>query len=72
MSGNHPARVMRARPPERHDPPVANLVAIAYDDVDQAQMKLHQPSMAGVGAASGALEQEAALQEALDRRGAPA
>lgn len=64
---------------------MSNLVAIAYDDVDQAQkvmgtmgelvkehsltledavvvehrpggkMKLHQPSMAGVGAASGAL-----------------
>jgi uncharacterized membrane protein len=64
---------------------VANLVAIAYDDVDQAQqvmgtlgqlrkehlieledavivehqpggkMKLHQPSMAGMGAAGGAL-----------------
>jgi len=64
---------------------MANLVAIAYDDVDQAQqvmgtigglvqehsltlddavivehkangkMKLHQPSLAGVGAASGAL-----------------
>jgi uncharacterized membrane protein len=64
---------------------VANLVAIAYDDLDQAQrvmgtvgelvkehsltledavilehreggkMKLHQPSLAGVGAASGAL-----------------
>ena len=64
---------------------MANLVAIAYDDVDQARqvtatigelvkehsltvedvvivehkpggkMKLHQPSMAGVGAASGAL-----------------
>jgi uncharacterized membrane protein len=64
---------------------VANLVAIAYDDLDQAKqvtgtigelvkehtltvedvvivehrpggkMKLHQPSMAGVGAASGAL-----------------
>ena len=64
---------------------MANLVAIAYDDVDQAQqvtetlgqlmkehsieledavivehrsdgkIKLHQPSMAGLGAASGAL-----------------
>ena len=58
---------------------MSNLVAIAYDDLDQAQkvmgtvgeiviehsltledavvveMKLHQPSMAGVGAASGAL-----------------
>jgi uncharacterized membrane protein len=82
---NHPARVMRARPASRHDPRMANLVAIAYDDVDQAQqvtetlghlmkehsieledivivehrgdgkVKLHQPSMAGMGAAGGAL-----------------
>jgi uncharacterized membrane protein len=76
---------MRARPATRNDAPMANLVAIAYDDVDQAQqvtqtlgelmkehsieledvvivehraggkIKLHQPSMAGFGAASGAL-----------------
>jgi uncharacterized membrane protein len=76
---------MRARPAGRNDAPMANLVAIAYDDVDQAQqvtqklgelvkehslevedvvivehradgkIKLHQPSMAGIGAAGGAL-----------------
>jgi len=70
---------------ERKEAPMANLIAIAYDDVGQAKqvmgtigelvrehsltledavivehrpggkMKLHQPSMAGMGAASGAL-----------------
>jgi uncharacterized membrane protein len=76
---------MRRRPARRDHAPMSNLVAIAYDDVDQAQqvtetlgglvkehsieledavivehqangkIKLHQPSMAGLGAASGAL-----------------
>jgi uncharacterized membrane protein len=76
---------MRSRPTTRNDAPMANLIAIAYDDVDQAQqvtqtlgelmkehsieledvvivehraggkIKLHQPSMAGIGAAGGAL-----------------
>jgi uncharacterized membrane protein len=76
---------MRRRLPQRDDQRMSNLVAIAYDDVDQAQqvthtlgelmkehsieledavivehqangkIKLHQPSMAGLGAASGAL-----------------
>jgi uncharacterized membrane protein len=85
VNGNHPARVMRHRPRRRHDSPMANLIAIAYDDVNQARqvtetlgelvkehslevedvvivehrpdgkIKLHQPSMAGIGAAGGAL-----------------
>jgi uncharacterized membrane protein len=76
---------MRHQPARRDDAPMSNLVAIAYDDVEQAQavtetlgglmkehsieledavivehrpggkIKLHQPSMAGLGAASGAL-----------------
>jgi uncharacterized membrane protein len=85
VSRNHPRRVMRHQPARRDDAPMSNLVAIAYDDVEQAQavtetlgglmkehsieledavivehrpggkIKLHQPSMAGLGAASGAL-----------------
>jgi uncharacterized membrane protein len=85
VNGNHPERVMWHRPDRREDRLMSNLVAIAYDDLDQAQqvtetlgrlmkehsleledvvivehrgdgkIKLHQPSMAGLGAASGAL-----------------
>ena len=76
---------MRPKPPDATIPAMANLVAIAYDDLDQARqvtetlgqlmkehsieledmvivehredgkIKLHQPSLAGVGAAGGAL-----------------
>jgi len=54
---------------------MASLVAIAYDDMDQAEHVL------GIGAASGALwgvigllflVQEEVFQEALDHRGATA
>src|SRR6185295_4588187 len=85
VTGNHPVGVMRHRPARRNHALMSNLVAIAYDDVNQAQevtntlgqlmkehsieledavivehraggkIKLHQPSMAGLGAASGAL-----------------
>jgi uncharacterized membrane protein len=82
---HHPPGVIDAHPHRSQNASMANLVAIAYDDVDQAQqvtetlgelmkehsieledvvivehradgkIKLHQPSMAGLGAASGAL-----------------